>query len=102
MKDSAVFDWVCSRLEESTPLAAIEARGTVRIALEKGGLDAGSLDASQLGVVVERLLPDELRRCGIDNGQVICEGIALKLINQHFDNEATTERPEDVFTRLGG
>jgi len=101
MKDSAVFDWVCARLEEATSLSAIEARGTVRIALESGGLDAGSLDAAQVCVVLARVLPDELRRCGIDNGAVLCEGIAAKLKDQRFDSEPAADRPEDVFSRLG-
>jgi len=101
MGDSNVFDWVCANLEEATSFSAIEARGTVRIALKKSGLDAAGINAAQMQVVVKRVLPDELARRGIDGGQDTCDAIAMQLKDQRFDAEAKEDRPEDIFARLG-
>jgi hypothetical protein len=101
MSDSNVFAWVCANLEEATSFSAIEARGTVRIALKKSGLDAAGISAAQMQVVVKRVLPDELVRRGIDDGQDTCDHIAAQLKDQRFDIEVREDTPEDVFARLG-
>ena len=101
MAEIEVFDWVCTALERATLFSAIEARGTVRIALKKSGLDAKKLTAAQMQVVVKRVLPDELRRRGLDDGQARCDALAESLHRQSFGAEDTGESsPEAVFARL--
>ena len=99
MTDSPVFDWVCAALARATSFSDIEARGTIRIALKKGGLTAGEVTTAQLQVVVKRVLPEELRRRGCEDGQAICDQLAVELRDQRFESSGQT--PEDVFTRLG-
>ena len=101
--DTPVFGWVCGALEAATAFRDIEARGTVRLALKKSGLDASSASPAQMQVVVKRVLPDELRRRGVDGGQQICDEIALGLVEQSFGmGPDQKESPESVFARLGG
>ena len=101
MAESRVFDWVCENLAESTEFTAIEARGTVRIALKKSGLDVASLTAAQMQVVVKRVMPDELRRRGIEDGQQRCDALAAALHEMNFGaGEPPRDSPEAVFARI--
>jgi hypothetical protein len=99
--DSKTFEWVCGRLEEATEFSAIEARGTVRIALKKGGVTAAAVTAAQMQVIVKRVLPEELLRRGCDDAQQTCDDLATRLKQQSFEPESNRESPEDVFARLG-
>ena len=101
MADSKTFEWVCRELEEATDFSQIEARGTVRIALKKSGLTAATASSVQMQVMVKRVLPDELRRRGYAEGQTVCDGLALRLKDQNFEESGDAESPEDVFARLG-
>ncbi len=101
MADSKTFEWMCARVEEATDFSAIEARGTVRIALKKGGVTAATVTAAQMQVIVKRVLPQELRRRGCDGAQETCDGLATRLKDQSFEAESKRESPEDVFARLG-
>lgn len=100
MASLQIFDWVCTSLEEATRWSPIEARGTVRIALKKCGLDASSLTAAQLQVVIKRVLPDELRRRGVADGQERCDALASALLSQSFCGDADATSPEAIFARL--
>jgi hypothetical protein len=101
MAESRIFDWVCASLEDATQFSAIEARGTVRIALRKSGLDVSSVTPAQMQVVVKRVLPEELRRRGIQDGQPRCDAIATALHSENFapDDDAP-DSPETVFARI--
>lgn len=101
MADSPIFEWVCTSIEQATQFSPIEARGTVRIALKKGGLDAATATAAQMQVVVKRVLPEELRRRGHDDAQAICDGLASRLKDQNFETTDEDKSPEAVFARLG-
>ncbi len=101
MADSPTFEWLCRELEGATPFSQIEARGTVRIALKKSGLTSSTATPAQMQVVVKRVLPDELRRRGCEDGQAICDGLAARLKSQHFEDAAEVDSPEEVFARLG-
>ena len=101
MADSPLFGWICHELAAATAFSDIEARGTVRIALKKGGLTAETVTSVQLQVVVKRVLPDELRRRGCDDGQAICDAIAIRLKDQNFGDAVDGSSPEAVFSRLG-
>jgi hypothetical protein len=101
MADATAFKRVCGELEAGTALSALEARGTVRLALKQAGFDAKSVNAQQMSVVVRKVLPGELSLRGIQGGENLCEHIAHEL-GTCADEPATAESPEDVFRRLGG
>lgn len=100
MADSKAFTTLCDELESGSNLDRLEARGTVRLALKQAGLEAGQVSASQLVVVVEKILPGELRTRGIDEADSICSQLATVL--KAMPDEDTGESPEAVFKRLGG
>ena len=79
MADSPVFDRTCEELDERTSLERIEVRGTVRIALKKAGLDARSVDATQMGVVLRKVLPGELDARGVEESAAVCDQIAAAI-----------------------
>jgi hypothetical protein len=99
MADSPAFDFVCTELQRATALTQLEARGTVRLALKSAGLDARSVTAAQLGVVLEKKMPGELRGRGCADPERICARIQEQLAATGFT--AATESPETIFSRLG-
>lgn len=100
MADSNAFTTLCEQLESSSSLDRLEARGTVRLALKQAGLESGQVTASQLVVVVQKVLPNELRTRGIDDADSVCQQLATVL--KAMPDEVAGESPEAVFKRLGG
>ena len=100
MADATAFKRVCGELEVGTGLSALEARGTVRLALKQAGFDAKSVNPQQMSVVVRKVLPRELSLRGIEGGESRCEHLANELA-AYADEQAAVESPEDVFRRLG-
>ena len=100
MADSAVFDFVCDKLERSAKMDRLAVRGTVRIALKNAGLEARSVTTQQMGVVLERLLPAELGSRGVEGGEAICSAIRSGLAS--VAQGAAVDTPDAVFQRLGG
>jgi len=100
MADSPVFDFVCEKLEQGTALDRLAVRGTVRIALKQAGLEARSVTAQQMGVVLERLLPNELNARGVEGGDALCARIRTGLAG--VAATAQVDTPDAVFQRLGG
>jgi hypothetical protein len=100
MADSAVFDFVCDKLEQATQMDRLAVRGTVRIALKQAGLEARAVTAQQMGVVLERLLPAELASRGVDGGEALCTKIRSGLSGVAASSQVDT--PDAVFQRLGG
>jgi len=98
MADSATFDLACSELERRTSLNRLEVRGTVRIALKNAGLD-GSVTPAQMKVVLERVLPAELKARGVADADGHCAAVAAKLAT-NAPAEAGSETPEAIFARL--
>lgn len=99
MPDSPAFAWICRELEASTPLDRLESRGTVRIALKSAGLDAGSVQPSQMRVVIERLLPKELSVRGVGDAQPLCLRWAEAI--EQIDSGPRPDSPDEVFRRIG-
>ena len=99
--DSAAFNWVCSELESRTTLDRLEARGTVRLALKQAGLESRSVTSAQLRVVLQKVLPVELRARGIDDEALVCEALADGVLSIEA-GDVTHESPDEVFRRLGG
>lgn len=100
MADSQAFEFVTEQLEARTSLDRLAARGTVRIALKQAGLEARSVTADQMAVVLERLLPGELATRGIDGGDAICTELRSGIGGIGAGD--TAETPDAVFQRLGG
>jgi len=96
------FDFVCEKLEAATALSSLEARGTVRLALKQAGFDARGVSAEQMGVVVKKVLPEELKVRAIEDAESLCEMLAAELKGQSFQSASDENAPEAVFRRLGG
>ena len=100
MADSAVFDFVCDKLEQATAMDRLAVRGTVRIALKQAGLEARTVTGQQMAVVLERVLPTELASRGVDGGDALCTKILAGLPS--VASGAQMDTPDAVFQRLGG
>jgi hypothetical protein len=101
MADSPAFEFVCAGLERRTARSRLEVRGTVRLALKTAGLGAGAVTPAQMGVVLDRLLPSELRLRGIGDPEGHCAALASELGAARLA-ECRPEAPEEVFARLAG
>jgi hypothetical protein len=102
---AAIFDFVCEALEQATDLETLEARGTVRLSLKHSGLDAASVTASQMAVMLKRVMPKELSSRGVDGAEALCDALIGKLKEfrlSHGDEDSAPESPEEIFRRLSG
>lgn len=99
MADSPSFELACEVLERDSTLDRLEARGTMRLTLKAAGLNPQDVTPDQMGVVVDSLLPAELRSRGIENGEGVCAALRQRLAGVEATRAADT--PEAVFARLG-
>jgi hypothetical protein len=100
MADS-IFDLVADEVERRTDLEKLEARGTVRLALREAGLDPRSVTVEQMSVILERVLPSEMRSRGVDQPEQVCEAILVALKTAHPVSEnVESESPEAIFRCL--
>ena len=100
---SEVFRQTCRALEQRTAMSALEARGTVRLALRCGGLEAETVKPEEMSLVLTRFMPRELRMRGIAESEEICASIAEALEPE----QPSPRLPEptdldDVFQRVFG
>lgn len=98
---SAVFDHVSRELEDQTAFTAVEARGTVRLALKAAGLDAATVSAADMAVVLAKILPGELRSRKVANADDVCAEIRQGLAQVDAGRD-TGQTADEVFRRLGG
>ncbi len=98
-----LFDLAAEKLEESTDMDRLAARGTLRIALKEAGLDAHKLTIQQLRAVFEKLMPKELDARGVSNAAATCEAV-MDGVSRSANAIGITSSasPDDVFKRLGG
>ncbi len=96
---SPIFEFVAGEIERRSALATLEARGTVRLALKRAGLDASSVSSAQMAVVLEQVLPGEMRSRGVAGSADLCRAIASALRASHPDG-AGADSPEAIFRRL--
>ena len=103
MAGSSAFEWLCTALEETTTLERLEARGTVRIALKEAGLEPRTVAPSELRVVVQNILPRELRNRGVPNEAALCDRMVagLQVLERQPGSQAA-DTPDAIFRRLGG
>jgi hypothetical protein len=103
MADSAVFEWVAAALERATSFDSLQARGTVRLALRKAGLEAGAVDLEGMSAVLARVMPRELTLRKIPDAEALCARLARELSGSNLAAPASGQpSPEDVFKRLFG
>jgi hypothetical protein len=97
----SLFEFVASELEQRSGLENLEARGTLRLALKSSGLSSREVTPDQMAVVLEQVMPRELRVRGIENPESVCEELsqAVKGMKAEAGDSASTS-PEDVFRRL--
>jgi hypothetical protein len=101
MANSSTFEWLCDNLETATDFDRLEARGTIRIALKRAGLEAKSLTPDHARVVLEKLIPGELEARGVSDPARTCSNLVRRLDAipaSKADSSATT--PEEIFARL--
>jgi len=98
-----LFDLAAEKLESSTDMDRLAARGTLRIALKEAGLDADKLTVPQLRAVFERLMPKELDARGVNDATRTCQSLMDEIARSadSLDDDSSTS-PDDVFKRLGG
>jgi len=99
---TALFDLVCEALEVATSLDRLSARGTIRLALKSAGLEPATLTAKQLAVVIERVLPDELRSRGVTDPTGVCAALARAVAAAPAPSGPAAAAPEDMFRRVSG
>jgi hypothetical protein len=98
-----LFDLAAEKLEGSTDMDRLAARGTLRIALKEAGLDAHKLTIPQLRAVFEKLMPKELDARGVSDTAAACKAIMDEIAGSADAIElASSASPDDVFQRLGG
>lgn len=102
MSDASVFGFVCDQVERATSLSQLEARGTVRLALKAAGVDAKSVSAEQMRVVLGKVMPRELDSRGCANAERLCQDIVDRMAGRSFAAPGIGDSPEAVFARLGG
>jgi hypothetical protein len=103
MADSSVFEWTSAALERATSFNSLQARGTVRLALKKAGLDAATVNVVGMTAVLSRLMPKELASRKIEGGDAICAQLVSELKTANLAAPVSDEQtPEDVFRRMFG
>jgi hypothetical protein len=96
-----VFDFVADELEKRTDLEKLEARGTIRLALKAAGFNPREVSPEQMAVVLEQVMPGELRPRGIDDPDSLCSDLAIAVKSfQPVGGDTSAASPEDVFRRL--
>ena len=101
MSTGSEFEFACQALEAATNLDRLQSRGTMRIALKAAGLEASSVTAPHMLVVLKQVLPAELKNLGIPDPVAICEVLVVQFENATWD-APTSESPETIFERIGG
>jgi len=77
--ESELFARVAEDLAQQTKLNALEARGTLSIALKVAGFLTRDVDAKELSLTLSTVLRGELRARGVKDAAEVCEAIELSL-----------------------
>ena len=103
MATSPVFEWVSIAVQENTTLQAAQARGLLRLALRAGGLDANTVTVDEMGAIIDKVLPEQLRKSGVPNPPSVCIKLSIGLKAHHFE-DGGRDRPkaEAFFQRVLG
>jgi hypothetical protein len=97
----SLFEFVAEELQKRSSLENLEARGTVRLALKSSGLTASEVTREQMVVVIDQVMPRELRVRGVDNPEAVCGDLSQAVKGFEVEEgESAGTSPEDVFSRL--
>jgi hypothetical protein len=100
---TTLFDIAAERLEETSDMDRLEARGTLRIAVKEAGLDVQNLTIPQLLAVFEKLMPKELEARGVTDAAATCKAVMKDIVSAaSVADLATSNSPDEIFKRLGG
>jgi hypothetical protein len=94
-----LFTIVADRLCELSDLNRIEARGTIRIAFKKAGLNTNSFGAVDLNAVFTKIMPRELEARGCADSEATCEAIIRSM--KGVVPETATQSSDEIIRRLG-
>jgi hypothetical protein len=98
-----LFDLAAEKLEGSTDMDRLSARGTLRIALKEAGLDPHKLTIPQLRAVFEKLMPKELDARGVSDSAATCKAVIGVIAGAASEADSTAANsPDEIFKRLGG
>ena len=96
-----LFDLAADSLEQHSPFDRLAARGTLRIALKAAGLEPKNLTGSQLQVVFEKVMPEELDSRGVSDMQDVCTAVLADLgAAPGVAEESRDSSPDEIFRRL--
>jgi hypothetical protein len=73
--ESSLFRGVASALEALTDLSALEARGTLSLALKAAGFSSRDVGSDELELALSDVVPAELKARGITDADQICEQV---------------------------
>jgi hypothetical protein len=97
----SLFEFVAAELQKRTDLEDLEARGTVRLALKSSGLTAREVTQEQMIVVIDQVLPRELKVRGVEDPEGVCGDLSQAVKGFKAENgESAGSSAEDVFRRL--
>ncbi len=97
----SLFESVAAELQKRSKLENLEARGTIRLALKAAGLTVCDVTLEQMIVVIDQIMPRELRVRGVENPETVCEELCRTLKGVEVEQgKSTGTSPEDVFRRL--
>jgi hypothetical protein len=99
MADSALFEFVVGELTRATSLGRAAARAAVRSVTLRALFDPDTLSAGQMRLLVERLLPSEIRKGGVEDAERICKQIHAGLAAQALAFDGP-ESPDEIFSRM--
>jgi hypothetical protein len=98
--DSDTFTIVADQLCELSELDRLEARGTLRIALKKAGVDAKSFGLDELAAAFKEIMPGELAARGCADSGAILDAIMQSLKGGTLESAARSS--DEIMRRLGG
>jgi hypothetical protein len=100
---TTLFDIAAERLEESSDMDRLAARGTLRLAVKDAGLDVQNLTIPQLQAVFEKLMPRELEARGVTDAAATCKAVMNDIASAASTADLTaSSSPDEIFERLGG
>ena len=97
--DSDLFALVADRLEALTDLDRLEARGTLRIALKKAGVNAKKFTGAELEAVFAKIMPDELAKRGATDAADVCNRVLASLPSDERDEPGDSAASRDEIMR---
>ena len=96
--DSDSFTVVADRLCELSDLDRLEARGTIRLAFKKAGVDVSCFGLDDVAAVFAKIMPGELEARGCADASATCDAIMKSLEGQVLKTPARSR--DEIMRRL--